>query len=152
MVFLLSKLTLSMNRLTHSALILAILLCSNCGSDSAPEKEQEEPLVFKNAFVVGFDQCAMYKGRILAIVEPKDTVITYNFPDSVYKFPDEYFSNYQFDCLFPGDVLGKFPVRVKYRPSKQEELTAHICFGDVYTARLSPLVKEKQVVIIAIEK
>ena len=106
----------------------------------------------RDAFVVGFDQCAMHKGRILAIVEPRDTVITYNFPDSVYTFPDEYFSNYLFDCLFPSKALEEFPVRVKYRPSKPEELTTHICFGDVYTARLSPLVKEKQVVMLSIEK
>lgn len=141
-----------MNKIALSSLGLIVFLCSNCSDDTPTEKQQEEVLVVRNAFVVGFDQCAMYKGRILAIDEPRDTVITYNFPDSVYSFPDAYFSNYLFDCLFPAEVLKKFPVRVKYRPSKPEELSTHICFGDVYTARLSPLVKEKQVVVISIEK
>jgi len=141
-----------MKGITLFTLVLVILLCSNCSSDSAAEKDSETPPVSRDAFVVGFDQCAMYEGRILAIVEPKDTVITYNFPDSVYVFSDEYFSNYQFDCLFPKEALDKFPVKVKYRPSKTDELTTHICSGDIYTSRLSPLVKEKQVVIVSIEK
>ena len=138
-----------MRNLELSVFMILALVFVRC-SDDAPEKSEEQ-LELKDAFVIGFDQCARYQGRILAIVNPSDTVITYNFADSVYDFPDEYYSNYLNDCLFPSEALDSYPVKVKFRPSRPEEFSAYICFGNIYTARLSPLIKSKQVVIMSIE-
>lgn len=131
--------------------IIVPAICIRCSDDTAV-KPEEGPLVLKDAYVVGYDQCARYQGRILAIVNPPDTVITYNFPDSVYKFPEEYYLNYLNDCLFPSGSLDSYPVKVMFRPSREEEFSAFICFGNIYTARLSPLIKNKQVVIVSIIK
>ena len=129
--------------------MMLALVFARCSDDAA--EKSEEQLELKDAFVVGFDQCARYQGRILAIVNPPDTVITYNFPDSVYNFPEEYYLNYLNDCLFPSEALGSYPVKVMFRLSRPEEFSAYICFGNIYTARLSPLIKGKQIVIVSIK-
>jgi hypothetical protein len=115
------------------------------------DKTNQE-LISSEALVIGFDQCATSKGRILAILTPADTVITYNFPDSIYGFPNELFDNYQYDCFFPATVLENYPVHVTYTSATSEELSAYICLGSIYTSKLSPLVKNKQVVIISATK
>ena len=133
----------------HSILFI---ICISCSDEPAIKERDEELLQFRDAFVIGFDQCARYHGRIFAITSPPDTVIAYNFPDSVYHFPEEYYSNYLFDCLFPKNVLDKYPIKIKFRPAEQREFSAYICFSNIYIARLGPLVKNKQVVITSVEK
>jgi len=100
-------------------------------SDDAAEKSEEQ-LELKDAFVIGFDQCARYQGRILAIVNPPDTVITYNFPDSVYDFPDEYYSNYLIDCLFPSEAFDSYPIKESSDLQDQRNFR-HISVLEIFT-------------------
>lgn len=139
-----------LNRVIFPILHLLLIVCCGCTDNTL--KENEELLVFKDAFVIGFDQCAAFRGRVLAIVEPADTILTYNFPDSIYSFPDSLFSNFRFDCLFPNHALSAYPVRVQYRPSTQWEFTGYLCYDDMYTVRLVELLENKQVVIVSIAK
>jgi len=122
----------------------------NCADEQV--KKDEDHLPLKEAFVIGFDQCALGAGRILAIVEPPDTVITYNFPDSLYTFPDSLFSNYLNDCLFPGGTLERYPVSVKYRAATPTEFTGFICHPDFIMATHFHQIGSKQVIVVSVVK
>jgi hypothetical protein len=136
------------NRISVLFALMTVIFVSCAEQEETPETEV---LVWREAFVIGFDQCAKDQGRVLAIVDPPDTVLTYNFPDSIYSFREELFANYQVDCLFPKFVLKNYPVRIKYRPSWQGEFLVYPCVGNI-GPRLSALIENKQVAIIAVER
>lgn len=83
---------------------------------------------FSEGFVIGFDPCTGIgnpNGGIVAfamrMVPKGDTIIAYNFPAGIYDFPLEYFIS-RFQYFFPDSAAEYFPVKIKYRYAKQEEL------------------------------
>ncbi len=113
---------------------------------------------FQDAFVIGFDQCAasselgMSAGYLIAVPVKGDTMMTYNFPDSLYQFPKEYFAYAIFRALFPDSARYDFPVRIKYRFALEEEMISIVCPG--YIVHHTGMFKfiENQIVILDVTK
>ena len=111
---------------------------------------------FSEAFVIGYDPCTANPdtgkaaGYLIAIPSQGDTVMTYNFPDSLYKFPKEYFVYYQFWHFFPDSARDDFSVKLKYRLANEEEKKWPICRGDIITPKLG--YAKKQIIIISVTK
>lgn len=127
---------------------------------------REEPLIeetncdtcenFQEAFVFGFDPCSTNPdtgssaGYLMAVPAKGDTVMTYNFPDSLDQFPKEYFTNYQFMHYFPDSARENFQIKLKYRFASEEEMNWYVCRGDIITPKLKYL--ENQIIILSIAK
>jgi hypothetical protein len=81
--------------------------------------------------IVGFDPCSLVNhyatGFVIISLDKKLTLMTYNLPDSIYKFPLEYFQNYENSGYFPIDVRFNYKIRVTYTITKESEKIYLIC-------------------------
>jgi hypothetical protein len=71
---------------------------------------KKEDGISKDCYLVGFDPCSYAThqiGYVLISSNLQDTVITYNFPDSLFTIPPEYYANYV--------NTGYFPTEARYR-------------------------------------
>ncbi|HKJ81153.1 MAG TPA: hypothetical protein VJ954_03970 [Ignavibacteriaceae bacterium] len=83
-----------------------------------------------DGYVVGFDPCSYitnHIGYVIVSDDLKDTLITYNFPDSVFTFSTSLFSNYLISGYFPSDARFFFKVKMEYRLAKGNELVYLLC-------------------------
>lgn len=141
-----------------SGCILLLLIVVSC------EYKTLEPYCetcnnFQEAFVIGFDPCTDVgdpnggeAGFIINLPFEEDTVVTYNFPNGIYEFPLEYFSYYQFYCLFPDSALNDFPIRIKYKDAGDKEKKVPYCTHDIYIYWFNYFVKGREIVISTISK
>ncbi|WP_276358959.1 hypothetical protein [Daejeonella sp. H1SJ63] len=112
----------------------------------------------KEAYIIGFDQCTAGKqsfdgkGFVIVTNNFKDTLVTYNLPDSLYKFPPSHFANRQFTFLFPDSVRSKYKIRFAYKTSDTKEYVYSLCTHDILTADFSWFVKDRQIKILCIRK
>jgi len=96
--------------------------------------EDEEPGTFTaEGYIVGFDPCstrAPYEtGEGLLIVTEQDSILTYNFPEGIFYFPDEIFGNWIISYYFPQEHLNKYKIRFTYRYAEKSEEEYSVCLG-----------------------
>ncbi len=107
----------------------------------------------KEGYIVGFDPCSYqhnYKiGFAIITTDLKDTLITYNLPDSIYTFPPEYFNNYASTGYFPSKARYEFKIRFTYRIAAEDEKVYNLCTADINE---SDFYKAKQVIIETVLK
>lgn len=116
------------------------------------EKEKNGEISYQDhGYVIGFNPCEQYTGRVLTLHNSEDTVIAYNFPDSLYIFPRSFFSEYRQRYLFPDSVLEKYPVTLIYRNAIPSEKKYFPCLGSINT-NFTKDVKDRQIIILQINK
>ncbi|MEJ7780724.1 MAG: hypothetical protein WKF68_14165 [Daejeonella sp.] len=92
------------------------------------------------------------KGFVIVTNNFKDTLLTYNLPDTLYKFPPSHFAYYQYSFLFPDSVRSKYRVYLSFRNAKEDEKIYSICRGDILIADIRRFVKNRQIKILCIRK
>ncbi len=103
-------------------------------------------------YVVGIDQCSN-KGFVLTILNPADTLVTYNLPDSLYHFPkdvnSDIYNNRTFDFLFPSAYLNKYPITYSYDVASPDQEIFPLCAGNVFTGHYTGTIglHGKQIII-----
>lgn len=80
-----------------------------------------------HGYIVGFDQCAVGRGFVLATLVPVDTIETFNLPDSLYTFPADIYRMRSGDFVFPKEYQNKFPITFSYRLASEAEKQAGLC-------------------------
>ena len=144
-----------MKKLTIYLFVFAIIVLTAYGCKKAKNPCDESNL--KEAYIIGFDQCTAGKqsfdgkGFVIVTNNFKDTLVTYNLPDSLYKFPPSHFAYYQFSFLFPDSVRSKYKVYLSYRNMKENEKTYSLCRGDINIAEIIKAVKS-EIKILCIRK
>ncbi len=88
---------------------------------------------YKTGYIVGYETCGLTienevghtKGYIFISEDLKDTLAVYNFPQSIYDFPAEIFtetSPYLVNASFPEQYRNTFKVQLGYTLSSEEEV------------------------------
>jgi len=123
---------------------LLLLLLAGC------RKNEVTPSQTQLAYIIGFHPCtakSAQKGFVLELTQTKDTVVTYNLPDSLYQFPKELFRDYQFYFLFSASERKKYPLLLTYRETSQSEKLYVTCTADINLADFQHFTKGRQIVI-----
>lgn len=130
-----------MNHILNWLVISLLFVFISCKKESDPCKESN----LKEGYIIGFDQCTAGKqsfegkGFVLVTNNFRDTLLTYNLPDSLYSFPPSHFAYFQFSYLFPDSVRFKYKVYFAYRSVEESEKFYPLCRGDILTDELSRL-------------
>jgi hypothetical protein len=118
--------------------VLTVLIsCTSCeksNDNSGPEE----------AYVIGYDPCTVIydttenawvgsQGYIVTLSERKDTVLTYNLPDTLFDFPHEYFC---FPCegSFPRSEWKTYKMMIDYEYVEEDERFFAICLAIIPSA------------------
>ena len=110
-------------------LLISSLSLTNCQKkDVLPSTD-----CTREAYIIGFDPCRGTDGKalVIALTAPRDTVLTYNFPEGVYDFPPTIYADPRTSFLFPDSVRRAYKVRLGYRVTPPEELFSGICRANV---------------------
>ncbi len=113
------------------------------------EKEENNNLKELEGYIVGFDQCTYnhhYRiGYVIVSSDLKDTLVTYNLSDDVWKMPSSVQLN-SLDTLytipelyfkagrgyyFPESARNEFRIKVTYQYPKEDEKSFHLCTNEV---------------------
>ncbi len=83
------------------------------------EKEDSE-FVCAEGYIIGFDPCeggiiTKDRGFVITCNNFKDTLVTYNLPDTIFEFPQYLFENYVFNFLFPNTEYLKYKIKFLYK-------------------------------------
>ena len=124
-------------------MLLLALMGAGC------EKDENNNLRELDGYIVGFDQCTYnhhYRiGYVIVSTDLKDTLVTYNLSDDVWKMPssvqlnpsntlytipESYFKN-----GFPESARYEFKIKGTYRYPKEEEKTVFICNLELFLNR-----------------
>ena len=91
--------------------------------------------LLKEGYIVGFEPCSYqhhYKiGYAIITTNLKDTLMTYNLPDSIYTFPSEYFNNYVNTGYFPSNARYEFKIKFSCTIAKGDEIIYNLCTTDI---------------------
>jgi len=120
-------------------------------------------VVSTNGRIIGYNPCRYYTpindmlnpGFVIEIdnTTSKDTVIIYAIPTDLFQFPniDESSAiNGQF--LYEPVLQDKFKIKFTYRFVPDNEKTAVVCRGNIYTAPFDAVIRGKEVSITCISK
>jgi len=136
------------------SLLFSIFLLLGCLKDNKePETDQ-----FKCAegFIVGFDPCTINQnypiGYVIITSNYSDTLVTYNFPDTIFYFPPIYFQNYRNSAYFPDSALTEFRTRIIYRKAKENELNRNLCTHEINQSDFFLQFEKNQIIIISATK
>jgi hypothetical protein len=131
-------------------LLITILLLQGCDKESP----MPDCAILTEAFVIGFDQCLVglegNNGRGFLLATEKDTLMTYNLPDSIYTFPEELFTNWWLSPFFPEYAVNEYKLMISYRYTRNEELISAVCPG--FVVGPPPSLKPRQVTLICLKK
>jgi hypothetical protein len=112
-------------------------------------EKDEQPLKYATGYIVGYDPCTInhqYRiGYVIISKDLKDTLVTYNFSDSIYKMPASvvfnsdtlykipalYFQNYWGTAYFPDTLRYKYGVVVSYSIAKESEKVYNVCTQEI---------------------
>lgn len=113
--------------------------------------------------IIGYNPCRYYTpsnkikdaGFVIEIDNgiTKDTVVNYSIPDDLFQFPyidDNAATNGQF--LYILDTQDKFKIKFNYRFALENEKTAVVCRGNIYTAPFDAAIRRKEVFITCISR
>lgn len=116
---------------------------------TAASCKKEEPLMYTKGYIVGFDPCTInhqYRiGYVIISQDLKDTLVTYNLSDIVYKMPASvvfnsdtfyqipqlFFQNYSDSPFFHDSLRFKYNIKFIYRRAFDNELTYNMCSADI---------------------
>jgi len=129
--------------------ILLILIIIFSSLATSCERENEETRHIKG-YIVGFAPCTIrhqYKiGYIIISENKKDTLVTYNLSDEIFKMPasvvfnqtdtlynipEAYFQNYMDSPYFPDEARYQFKILISFRYAEEDELTIYGCTTDI---------------------
>lgn len=114
------------------------------------EKNEDNNLRNLDGYIVGFDPCTVnhhYRiGYVIISTDLKDTLVTYNLSDDIWKMPSsvqlnssnilytipESYFKAERGYYFPESARNEFKIKVTYRYPKEEEKTAFICNIDLF--------------------
>ena len=128
---------------------LAVLSMDVLTSCQNPDKTDPCSKMVKG-YVVGFNQCAIGIGFIVATTNPPDTMEVFNLPDSLYHFPTDaqsaIYSNYINDFLFPPSYKNTFPISYTYEIVKETEKHHVICLDQLISHYTIAVKKEIRII------
>jgi hypothetical protein len=104
-----------------------------------------EALTRCDGYIVGFDPCTVNidhsTGYYIISSDLRDTLLTYNLPDTLYKFPAEYFQNYLNSSYFPLSARHEFIIHINYVVTPANEKKYSLCSGDINTSEFNNAVQ-----------
>jgi hypothetical protein len=113
--------------------------------------ENDNP--YKDGYIVGFEQCSYqhnYKlGYAIITTDLRDTLMTYNLPDSIFIFPPEYFYNYINSGYFPSKARYDFKIKFTYTIANKDQQVYNLCTTDINSADFNNSV---QVIMTSVTK
>lgn len=126
-------------------------------NDGCKKKNLCETVTTKGR-IIGYNPCWYYTssnnrkdaGFVIEIdnITNKDTVVSYDIPNDIFQFPDVddiAATNGQF--LYATNFQQKFQIKFNYRFALENEKTAIVCRGSVYTAPFDAAVKGREIFI-----
>ena len=113
--------------------------------------------------IIGFDPCRYYTpsnktegaGFVIEIDNgtTKDTVVNYSIPQDLFQFPDIVgFAATNGQFLYAPDIQNKLKIKFNYRFALDNEKTAVLCNGMVWTGPFDAAVKGKEIFITCISQ
>lgn len=138
-----SQMTMLMKRIKLIGFLCGIVLLTASGCN------KEEPLMYAKGYIVGFDPCTInhqYRiGYVIVSTDLKDTLVTYNLSDIMYKMPASvvfnsdtlykipalYFQNYWCTAYFPDTLRYKYGVMVSFAIAKEGEMVNYFCTTEI---------------------
>jgi hypothetical protein len=110
---------------------------------------KKEDKISTDCYLVGYQPCTHayeHKGYVLISSNLQDTLLTYNFPDSIFKIPPEYFENYVTTGYFPDEARYSFKTKYYCRVATRAELIYPGCFANINTSEFT---HAKQVITLS---
>jgi len=104
----------------------ALWVLYSCG------KMETEPIHVIEGYIVAYDQCTyafQVNGFYIVSTNLKDTILTYNLPDSLFNIPRSYFQKYKETPYFADSLRYKFKLRATYALTQENELIYPPCLG-----------------------
>jgi hypothetical protein len=109
-------------------------------------------------YVIGYNPCsggfgtALNKlGLLIAVNSLADTLIAYNFPDSLFTFPEAAFQNQSaYYFFFPQNLRMTYKFQFSYRDPTENEIVYSICSGNIPLGGYPA--KTKQIIITSASK
>ncbi len=113
---------------------------------------QRENIHFESleGYVVGYDPCTISQqyriGYIIISEDLKDTLLSYNISDqifkmpasilstqldTIYKIPESYFEHFLSTPFFPDSLRYKYGIKITYLPSVKDELIYNGCYTNI---------------------
>jgi hypothetical protein len=133
---------------------MIFLLAITCQEESIEHYTDQNKSA--DGFIIGFDPCTINHnygtGYVIITTDFKDTLVTYNFPDTIFYFPPEYFQNYRSSAYFPDSALDDFRTKIIYRKAKENELNVNACTHDINQSDFYRQFDNNQVIIISATK
>jgi hypothetical protein len=118
---------------TLSLLILCLIFVS-CDKKDTEMKQTD-------GYIVGFDPCSLVNhyatGFVITSTDKKLMLMTYNLPDSIYRFPLENFQGFENSGYFPIDVRFSYKIRVTYTIATESEKIYLLCLGYINTSEFN---------------
>jgi len=111
--------------------IAALLVLYSCG------KLETEPIQNIEGYIVAFDQCtapSRVNGFYIVSTNLKDTILTYNLPDSLFNIPRSYFQGWMQSPYLADSLRFKFKLNASYTFTKKEDIYCFPCIGIISTA------------------
>jgi hypothetical protein len=106
-------------------LSLLFIMCSR--------HENDDP--YKYGYIVGFEPCSYQHndklGFAIITTDLRDTLMTYNLPDSIFVFPPEYFNNYYNSGYFPSKARYEFKIKFTYTIANKDQQVFNLCTADI---------------------
>jgi hypothetical protein len=128
------------------AVLIFCLFFASCDKKDTETKQTD-------GYIVGFDPCSLKNnyatGFAIISMNLKDTLMTYNLPDSIYRFPLENFQNYENTGYFPTDLRFKYKIRVTYAIATESEKISLFCLAYI---NQSEFINATQVIIKSASK
>jgi hypothetical protein len=107
--------------------------------------QKEDPIKHCNGNIIGFDPCSLLNGistgYVIVSSDKKLTLKTFNLPDSIYAFKNEYFNNYIITSYFPVSVRDSFPITITYTIAEKNQIIYPLCRGDINTSEFNDAIQ-----------
>lgn len=111
--------------------------------------------------IIGYNPCWYYSpvnnrkdaGFVVEIENGanKDTVVSYDIPNDIFQFPDvDDFAAANGQFLYAPAAQDKFQIKFNYRFALENEKTAIVCRGSIYTSPFDAAVKGKEIFLTCI--
>jgi len=98
---------------------------------------KKEDKISTDCYLVGFDPCSYAThqiGYVLISSNLQDTLITYNFSDSIFTIPAVYYANYVNTGYFPTEARYKYRTKFNCRIAHGHELIYLMCLANLNQA------------------
>jgi hypothetical protein len=128
-------------------LFLTILSAAGCVYHSDPYAT-----FTSTGYIIGFEPCNPYEGKIISLNLSADTVATYTIPKGTYAFPEALFAK-RAEFLFADSVAGRYPISITYRLADEFEKQYFACSGSIvwWRPELRMRIQQKQIMILKIK-